>query len=519
MKRYIQYTLFFCISTAGLLAGNKPMGYDVMSALEELQILLETESIDPNCQDEQGLTPLHLIASGRLDRAVKLLKGSPSFYSTTRLNLQGSHADTWISPIEDTLLFDLYKQGGHEFKHSGTQRSKHVASLDQSPENHSHLVSLLAYATVQLIEAGADVNASTLKGLNTPLHLSVQQPGFDQLVAILLVTGANTESENHFGLKPLHLATLGRAPEMVGMLLEIGADPKHTTPSGYTSLDLASAHPSLLLNLHDRSPSNLEEDRAQAKKTRDTLLAHSSTQDLECYFCPTQKESGLTYYETPEPLTFSEWIVSSPLAIPSALQTYAADTLNYSLKTAMWIDDAMYHVPSAVGIGAILYFSVHAEQMQKKRQIIAALAPAALPEEARTELRQFLGRYTFNQLKDLCRLPGIERTTTLFRAFITASLPDINQELLRPILEGLSLQQLTGLGLLPWAEREATVLGIIEEIRGAFVDVVMERVNLINQMQGAFQQLRIGSYPAQLLQEILEQLTNAASANTAAAAA
>lgn len=171
------------------------MGYDFMSALEELQILLETESIDPNCQDEQGLTPLHLIASGRLDRAVKLLKGNPSFYSTTRLSLQGSHADTWISPIEDTLLADLYKQEGYEFKHSGTQRSKQTASLKQSPGNHFYLVSLLTDAAKLLIEEGADVNALTFNGRNTPLHLSVQQPGFEDLVKVLLANEARFDEK------------------------------------------------------------------------------------------------------------------------------------------------------------------------------------------------------------------------------------------------------------------------------------------------------------------------------------
>lgn len=95
--------------------------------------------------------------------------------------------------------------------------------------------------------------------------------------------------KNHFELTPLHLATLGREAEIAEMLLEAGASPEYTTPSGYTALHLTSAHPNLLLGLEGKTAKNLKEDRSNAQETRELLLAHSSTQGLECYFAQPKK--------------------------------------------------------------------------------------------------------------------------------------------------------------------------------------------------------------------------------------
>lgn len=131
----------------------------------------------------------------------------------------------------------------------------------------------------------------------------------------------------------------------------------------------------------------------------------------------------------------------------------------------------MYHVPGAIALNAGLYYlkySTHniAQQARalQRRWLIFTLAPAALPDKIRTELRQFLGGYTLEQLQNLDRLPPSKLITTLYRPFITASLPNLNQELLRCILERLDSIQLAGIASQAWEEREATIRMIIMQL-------------------------------------------------------
>ena len=364
MRKIIQQTLFFCLSITTILTGKHPLGYDVDAALEQLEALLTSEeAINVNCQDELGLTPLHLIATGRLDRAVKLLKGNPTFYKTTKIklnHLKSVNCDNWISPIEDTLLFDYYKQGGYAFTLSKTQRSKHIASWEASPGDHIWLVGKLEEAAKLLVAQGADVDAQTLEGANTPLHLAVQQPGFDGLVEVLLDADADTNQPNHLGFTPLHLATLGRELVMVSDLLEAETLLTAISCSGHTALHLTSAHPNILLGLEGKTVKNLKEDHSNAQYTRDTLLAHPDGQDLECHFHSSQRESILIYYETPETQTYTDWLLAA---------------LEGGWNTLTWINESAYYIPGATAMGLVLFSLQYLEHLQDARDAAARQQP------------------------------------------------------------------------------------------------------------------------------------------------
>jgi uncharacterized protein len=97
-------------------------------------------------------------------------------------------------------------------------------------------------ATVRsLLGAGADPNAASGDGL-TPLHIAGQN-GSVEIAGLLIDAGANLGATTRLGgYTPLHLASRSGQAAVVRLLLEMGSDPAVTsTASGATPLHLAAS--------------------------------------------------------------------------------------------------------------------------------------------------------------------------------------------------------------------------------------------------------------------------------------
>ncbi len=102
-----------------------------------------------------------------------------------------------------------------------------------------------------LIEAGADVNARSANDFDVlPLH-SACAGNHDDVVAVLIAAGADTNVTQRGGYTPLHGAAQNGADGTVDRLLAAGADRTARTDDGRTPADLAEAagHPELAAHL------------------------------------------------------------------------------------------------------------------------------------------------------------------------------------------------------------------------------------------------------------------------------
>ena len=108
-----------------------------------------------------------------------------------------------------------------------------------------------------LIDAGADVNATTFNG-RTPLHVAATRP----VAELLIVQRANIEAMDAQGNTPL-MAQIESA-EMASLLLINGASPLNMNSTGVMALHLATGNPSLTKDLLDRgAPLNAREGRGR----------------------------------------------------------------------------------------------------------------------------------------------------------------------------------------------------------------------------------------------------------------
>lgn len=100
-----------------------------------------------------------------------------------------------------------------------------------------------------LIEAGADVNATSEGHRNTPLHIAVHSRGgraTPEIALMLIAAGTDVDAVTPSGCTALHFAAkYGRNPAMIDILLDAGADPlvrqtySDRGDAGKTALDLA----------------------------------------------------------------------------------------------------------------------------------------------------------------------------------------------------------------------------------------------------------------------------------------
>src|SRR5262245_40982465 len=94
-----------------------------------------------------------------------------------------------------------------------------------------------------LIAKGAQVNLTTPRMFNTPLHFAASNTWREgpQIASVLIARGAKIDAKNHDGYTPLRFAAEDGSPAMVELLVSKGADSNVQDKQGRTPLALALA--------------------------------------------------------------------------------------------------------------------------------------------------------------------------------------------------------------------------------------------------------------------------------------
>ncbi len=196
------------------------------------------EGANPSQVDEMGNSPLHYAAKGKSARALELLLAAgadPAIRDAQgRTPREVCRHVAFIGPLmaaEEArlreLALDALVVAGDE---AGVRAAlaQGVSANARSADNEGTMLLqaiMLGHAGVvsALIEGGADVNAPTVHGRLTPLHLAATK-GDAELIRILLAARANPMLQSENGAYPLHDAIWKKKLAAVRALLPAYAD-------------------------------------------------------------------------------------------------------------------------------------------------------------------------------------------------------------------------------------------------------------------------------------------------------
>ncbi|KAL8756639.1 MAG: hypothetical protein Q9199_002793 [Rusavskia elegans] len=189
---------------------------------ERLEILADLGA-DPNREDPDGKTPLHVVSTVSYDRADKVTMAQSLVAKGARVNCQDEmgatplhYAVSMVSPDCELIEF-LLKNGAD------------LNSEERSGKTPLHLVSTVAHNSADritmartLVAKGARINCQDKLGL-TPLHYTVNMnsPHY-ALIEFLLQNGADPNAKDISRQTPLHFARRRRDQKTVEALLRAG---------------------------------------------------------------------------------------------------------------------------------------------------------------------------------------------------------------------------------------------------------------------------------------------------------
>ncbi len=198
---------------------------------------------DASARGWQGETVLHRAARGGSPEVVSLLlDAGADVHATQGGGSTPLHeaARTNPDPAVTQLLLDAGAR--MDVVGSGTQ-----ASTGWGPSTPLHLAARANPETdvlVVLLDAGADPNARPGSASWTPLHEAAQSTRNRSVIRALVEAGAELDARTSTGLTPLHLAARGN-PDVVPVLLDLGADPSASADDLTTALTLIRRNKSL----------------------------------------------------------------------------------------------------------------------------------------------------------------------------------------------------------------------------------------------------------------------------------
>ncbi|OQR88940.1 ankyrin 2,3/unc44 [Thraustotheca clavata] len=195
--------------------------------IKVLSVLLESPSIDLNCIDKNGHTPLEKALFYALN------SNSPVTHSPTK-HVKPSFTNNKAFAIAVKLLCG---KSNHTLMHEALfiEELSDCNTYDLLHAVNSNNIVLIQ----QLLVQGADPNISNEMG--SYLVHNAASNGFAELLQILLRNNAKVDVVDANGCSPLHVATANGHEIIVQLLLDSGANGNHTNKMGNTPLHIAAA--------------------------------------------------------------------------------------------------------------------------------------------------------------------------------------------------------------------------------------------------------------------------------------
>lgn len=231
---------------------------------EAVRVLLE-HNADVHKANSAGQTPLYTAATQcdvkhtdtlRLLLEAKALPDAPTGNGKTALLHAASAGSTNVvrvllehgadarAPVNARALCAAAGRGYSQVVRLLLEHRAGVETRDAEERTALHLAAKMgSFETIlELIEAGADVNAVIPENLNTPLGIISNREQDTYTLCALLKAGADCSMADFLGNTPLHNAAGRGNAHMVRKLLEHGAAAAARNFSGETPLHLAASH-------------------------------------------------------------------------------------------------------------------------------------------------------------------------------------------------------------------------------------------------------------------------------------
>lgn len=239
---------------------NNPLYYAVQDDdLERVSLLLKA-GVDPNCRNEQNVSPYKLALQKNRRAIISLIEKSQITITATPDDLDAAFMKACIAGqrgvaemlfksgnIDITYVDDHGRTPLHYIAKAGMvalagfvlDKGLDINYMDKDEQTALHIAAAFRQKEMVrlLLSRGADGNIRDNEGLQ-PIHYVARSGQFDVL-GLMWKLGYDLETPTDYGDTPLHIAAYRRAKENVRLLLSIGVQPDPQNNAGVTLLQHA----------------------------------------------------------------------------------------------------------------------------------------------------------------------------------------------------------------------------------------------------------------------------------------